>query len=111
MQVSSKQNEAPLTWEMQDSVIPLSRVTRHSRALTRMNCMAGREPAKRGHCTPDGPERPKEECCPSPAGRAGSWSAGGVCLLCKRDCGGQQVPGKCIVEECVHLCVERVIGQ
>lgn len=48
--------------------------------------MAGRGPAEQGHCTPDGQERPEEECCPSPAGCTGSWTAGGVCV---RDCGRQ----------------------
>lgn len=41
---------------------------------------AGRGPAERGHCTPDGPERPEEESCPSPAGSTGSWTARSVCM-------------------------------
>lgn len=41
---------------------------------------AGRGPAERGHCTPDGPERPEEETCPSPAGGKGSWTSIYVCV-------------------------------
>lgn len=87
----------------------VSWVTGHSRALTRVNCMAGREPAKRGHCTPDGPERPKEECCPSPAGSAGKLGCRWCVLVVQTglwEAAGTREAGKCIVEECVHLCVD-----
>lgn len=51
---------------------------------------AGRGPADRGHCTPDGPERPEEESCPSPAGSKGSWTAGSV-LVCVCVCEGHKM--------------------
>lgn len=50
-------------------------------ALVLGGSAAGRGPAERGHCTPDGPARPEEESCPSPAGSQGKldcrWS---VCV-------------------------------
>ena len=51
---------------------------------------AGEGPAKRGHCTPDGPERPEEEDCPSPAGSTGSWTAGSEPIVCVHGRGRQR---------------------
>lgn len=43
----------------------------------------------RGHGSPDGPERPEEESCPSPAGSKGSWTAGSL-RVCVCDCVGER---------------------